>query len=136
MNKEDIVKRFNQKLGTAISKFANQYNLAPEQICIFIMPREVEDGIILRYKVHSPTGALTDAKFEDIVTLDVIERAFISKKTIEEYIVNTLTKFSIATELSIKDFIVGIQTKDKDIQLWLWRSQKKLSKPFSVINLL
>jgi hypothetical protein len=109
MNKQDIVNHFNLKLKDAINALSVEFNTPSSEIKIIIEPENnLPNPAKLKYLVYSKQGKLCDAEFEKIIHLSLIESLATNKKTIEEYIINSLVKFSIGAVCEIYSFDIMI----------------------------
>lgn len=131
LNKKDIAPRFNEKLFRAIENFAKKFNEAPSAIRIIITPKHLPDpkGMIaetayLAYTVYAKNSKLCDAKFEEIVKLDTLEKWVVNEKVVSDYIIDSLTKFSIGASCHIFKLELMIFCVNNEIRICLLNDNK------------
>lgn len=134
LSKQEIAPRFNKKLSNAINTYAQRYSLLNTDIRILISPKENLQGqTVLLYTVYNKNNKLCDAKFDDIVKLDMLESLAVNENKVAEYIINSLVKFSIGAVCEFWDLEVMIFTQNEKIKLGLVKLDKQLNQK-KIIN--
>lgn len=134
MNKQDIVPRFQSKLSKAIVNFSEKFNISASDIKIIIRVAENENKQpYLLYYVFGKQSKVCDAKFNDIIKLDMLEGAFINKEKIEDFIINSFNKFSVGrgcliTDIQVMIFMVNDIVYISLLDLWTIIKQKYKDK--------